>query len=465
MAAVASVTDAFRWLDLTGVLANAVLGGVIARSARLDVVGFATLAILSGLGGGIIRDTLLQHGTPIALTDYAYVLTALAGAAIAFLVKVEGRVWDRAWPLVDALALGCWAAAGAQKTLAFGLGWLPAVLLGTITAVGGGFVRDIVLRRVPGILGGNTLYATCALAASAVMVGLYRITASDGGRGGGDIDRRRDCACSPGGSIGCYRNVTTGPHSRRCAAAPGWEANVGKAVMLIERRGPGMTSQSAEVLAGLADVRGWQEDLYRDLHSHPELSHQEQRTAATVSERLSGLGYDAHTGIGGTGVVGVLRNGDGPTVLLRADMDALPVRRGDRPAVREHGDRDRRCRQRGAGDARLRARRARDLPARRGAVARRRAPRSGRAPWWCCSNRPRNSATAPAACSTTAWPGWSARRTWRWPSTCSRSRPGSWAHMRGRSCPPPTACASPSTAAAPTAPCRRQPSTRSCSPR
>jgi uncharacterized membrane protein YeiH len=169
------VTEALRWLDLTGVLANAVLGGAIARSARLDVVGFATLAILSGLGGGVIRDTLLQRGTPVALTDYWYLLTALAGATLVFLVKVEGRVWDRVFPLVDALALGCWAAAGAQKTLAFGLGWLPAVLLGTITAVGGGFVRDVVLRRIPGVLGGNTLYATCALLASAVMVGLDRL--------------------------------------------------------------------------------------------------------------------------------------------------------------------------------------------------------------------------------------------------------------------------------------------------
>jgi uncharacterized membrane protein YeiH len=174
MAAGVSVAEALRWLDLTGVLTNAALGGVIARSARLDPVGFVTLAILSGLGGGIIRDTLLQHGTPVALTDYAYFLTAMAGAAITLLVKVEGQVWDRVWPLIDALALGCWAAAGAQKTLAIGLGWLPALLLGTTTAVGGGFVRDIVLRRVPGILGGNTLYATCALAASAVMVGLYR---------------------------------------------------------------------------------------------------------------------------------------------------------------------------------------------------------------------------------------------------------------------------------------------------
>jgi uncharacterized membrane protein YeiH len=176
MAAVtdSSVSELFRWLDLTGVFANAILGGAIARAARLDPIGFAILAILSGLGGGIIRDTLLQRGTPIALTDYAYVLTALAGAVVAFLVKVDGRIWDRIWPLIDALALGCWAAAGAQKTLASGLGWLPAVLLGTITAVGGGFVRDIVLRRVPGILGGNTLYATCALVASGVMVVFYR---------------------------------------------------------------------------------------------------------------------------------------------------------------------------------------------------------------------------------------------------------------------------------------------------
>ncbi|MGH8960466.1 MAG: trimeric intracellular cation channel family protein [Jatrophihabitantaceae bacterium] len=174
MAAEAHLTDLFRALDLTGVFANALLGGVIARSMRFDPVGFATLAILSGLGGGMIRDTLLQRGTPVALTDYAYLLTALGGAALAFLLRIEGRVWDRLFPVVDAIALGCWAAAGAQKTLSLGLGWLPAVLLGTITAVGGGFVRDVVLRRVPGIFGGNTLYATCALAASGVMVGLER---------------------------------------------------------------------------------------------------------------------------------------------------------------------------------------------------------------------------------------------------------------------------------------------------
>lgn len=85
-----------------------------------------------------------------------------------------------------------------------------------------------------------------------------------------------------------------------------------------------MNSDSA-VLAGLAGVRSWQEDLYRNLHQHPELSHQEHRTAAAVAQRLREFGYDVHEGVGGTGVVGILRNGDGPAVLLRADMDALPV--------------------------------------------------------------------------------------------------------------------------------------------
>ncbi len=68
------------------------------------------------------------------------------------------------------------------------------------------------------------------------------------------------------------------------------------------------------------------EALYRDLHAHPELSFQEHRTAGIVAGHLSALGLEVHTGIGRTGVAGVLRNGDGPTVLLRADMDGLPVR-------------------------------------------------------------------------------------------------------------------------------------------
>lgn len=82
----------------------------------------------------------------------------------------------------------------------------------------------------------------------------------------------------------------------------------------------------SDVVAALDEIRPWQEEVYRDLHRNPELSHQEHRTAGVVAERLRHSGFEVVTGVGGTGVVGVLSSGDGPTVLLRADMDALPVR-------------------------------------------------------------------------------------------------------------------------------------------
>ena len=85
--------------------------------------------------------------------------------------------------------------------------------------------------------------------------------------------------------------------------------------------------QPAEtVLASLDSLRGDLESVYKDVHSHPELSMQENRTAGIAADRLRAAGYDLTTGIGKTGVVGLLRNGDGPTVMLRADMDALPVK-------------------------------------------------------------------------------------------------------------------------------------------
>jgi metal-dependent amidase/aminoacylase/carboxypeptidase family protein len=94
------------------------------------------------------------------------------------------------------------------------------------------------------------------------------------------------------------------------------------------RRGGGAAnteSATAAVLSGLDQTRVWQEDLYRHLHENPELSFQEKQTASTVGEKLKAFGFDVHEGIGGTGVVGILRNGDGPTVLMRSEIDALPV--------------------------------------------------------------------------------------------------------------------------------------------
>jgi amidohydrolase len=85
-------------------------------------------------------------------------------------------------------------------------------------------------------------------------------------------------------------------------------------------------SASDSVLRGLDDVLDDLEALYKDIHSHPELSMQERRTAGLAAERLRAAGFDVSEGVGRTGVVGLLENGEGPTVMLRADMDALPVR-------------------------------------------------------------------------------------------------------------------------------------------
>src|SRR5829696_79185 len=81
----------------------------------------------------------------------------------------------------------------------------------------------------------------------------------------------------------------------------------------------------SSALDGLDAVMGELEALYRDVHAHPELSMQEHRTAAIAAERLEAAGFAVTAGLGGTGVVGLLSNGEGPTVMLRADMDALPV--------------------------------------------------------------------------------------------------------------------------------------------
>jgi len=87
----------------------------------------------------------------------------------------------------------------------------------------------------------------------------------------------------------------------------------------------GDDSDAAVMLAGYSAMKDWQEELYRTLHQHPELGHQEVTTASTIANALRDFGYEMQEKIGSTGVVGVLRNGEGPVVLMRADVDALPV--------------------------------------------------------------------------------------------------------------------------------------------
>src|SRR3954447_19707205 len=100
------VDIATRYLDLAGVFSCALLGGAVARTAGLDLFGFLVVGIISGLGGGMIRDVLLQHGTPVALTDYAYLSTAVAGSVVVFLIKISEQSWNRLFTALDAAVIG-----------------------------------------------------------------------------------------------------------------------------------------------------------------------------------------------------------------------------------------------------------------------------------------------------------------------------------------------------------------------
>jgi uncharacterized membrane protein YeiH len=155
-------------VDLAAVFAAAVLGGQVAAEKNLDPVGFTALAIISGLGGGIVRDVLLQHGPPLALVHPSYLITALIAAAVAFLFDLQGHPAGRVvLLLVNALGLSFWAVSGSQHATAAGLGTVSCLLLGVITAVGGGVIRDVMVGNRPSIFARNgALYATAALVAA-----------------------------------------------------------------------------------------------------------------------------------------------------------------------------------------------------------------------------------------------------------------------------------------------------------
>lgn len=157
----------FRVIDVAAVVTNGLLGGAVARAHRFDIVGFIIFSVLTALGGGVIRDLMLNQGFPVALTDGYYWVAALSSAALAYMIDLGARWADRTLMVADFLGMGCWTATGTIKALSVGLHWLPAITLGVITAVGGGVIRDIMVNRVPAILGGSPLYATVAFLGSA----------------------------------------------------------------------------------------------------------------------------------------------------------------------------------------------------------------------------------------------------------------------------------------------------------
>lgn len=162
-------------LDLTGTFAFGLNGALTAvRAARLDIVGVITLGMITALGGGIIRDTLLNALPPATFVDWRYLVVAAAGGLLAFALS---RRLDRlATPIMvlDAVGLGFFAVSGATKALGLGFGLGQAVILGAITAVGGGTIRDVLIREIPSVLHSG-LYAIPALIGAALTVGAAQI--------------------------------------------------------------------------------------------------------------------------------------------------------------------------------------------------------------------------------------------------------------------------------------------------
>lgn len=162
----------FRVVDVIGVFANGLIGGAVARSKGFDPIGFLVLAIVSGMGGGLLRDLMLGVSFPVMITDPWYLSSAVAAAALAFISNLDGT-FKKFLSVADMLALGCWSATGAAKAMAAGVGIMPAILLGVITATVGGMTRDIMVNQVPSVFGGGTLYASLAVVSSLQMALLY----------------------------------------------------------------------------------------------------------------------------------------------------------------------------------------------------------------------------------------------------------------------------------------------------
>lgn len=161
----------FRIVDVTGVICNGLLGATLARSRGFDVIGLLVMGTTAALGGGLVRDMMLGIGFPVALTDPWYLGGAFCAAIFAYFVALDRNKWTRrAMVLGDVLALGCWSATGASKGLSAGLGVIPAIFLGVVTAVVGGIIRDVLVNDIPAVFGGRPLYATFSVFASAQMV-------------------------------------------------------------------------------------------------------------------------------------------------------------------------------------------------------------------------------------------------------------------------------------------------------
>jgi uncharacterized membrane protein YeiH len=163
-------------LDLLGSFVFAVSGAFRAVKHELDLLGVLVLAVSTGVGGGILRDVLLGEAPPAVFANEAYLLVCLVGGAAVF---VASRPIAQRWNMVlmaDAVGLGVFAALGAERAAAHGLGPVGTVFMAVVTATGGGVVRDLLVVEIPVILR-TGFYATAALIGGTVYVVLNTLGA------------------------------------------------------------------------------------------------------------------------------------------------------------------------------------------------------------------------------------------------------------------------------------------------
>jgi uncharacterized membrane protein YeiH len=155
-------------LDLLGIAVFAVSGALLAVRQRFDIVGVLVLATMTGLGGGWIRDVLIGVTPPTSLEDWRYIIVPVGCGLLAFWFHPALERMDRPVIVFDAFGLGLFGVAGALKAAEHGAGPVAAAILGMVTCIGGGIIRDILAGRVPVVLTTGELYAIPALAGAAV---------------------------------------------------------------------------------------------------------------------------------------------------------------------------------------------------------------------------------------------------------------------------------------------------------
>lgn len=156
-------------LDLGGTFVFAISGAVAAVNRRLDIFGILVLSFVAGNFGGITRDLLIGAVPPAALTDGRYLLVSVLAGLVTFFSYAGVDRLRTPVLIFDAVGLSFFAVAGAQKAIAFGLSPVMAALLGMLTGIGGGMMRDVLLTEIPQVLRSD-LYAVAALAGASIVV-------------------------------------------------------------------------------------------------------------------------------------------------------------------------------------------------------------------------------------------------------------------------------------------------------